>query len=165
MLYKAKYYLNKRSLLVLYYSFIRIYSNYANIAWGSTNRTNIKKINSLQKDAIRIIHCKSRFAHARHLFRKCKILNVFQLNILDNLVFMHQISNSTKNSFSHEQLFLWTHVLTPSENLWCHNRKLRKKSKIHTLPNISRSKGTQTIKFGHLLEYDTRNIFLEKSYN
>ena len=34
---KAKHYLNKRSLLVLYYSFIHTYINYRNIAWGSTN--------------------------------------------------------------------------------------------------------------------------------
>ena len=30
--------------------------------------------------------------------------------------------------------------------------------------NISRSKGNQTIKFGQLIEYNMRNIFLEKSY-
>ena len=53
-LYKAKHYLNKRSLLVLYYSFIHTYINYGNIALGSTNRTNLKRINSLQKHAIRI---------------------------------------------------------------------------------------------------------------
>ena len=33
---------------------------------------------------------------------------------------------------------------------------------IHALPNISRSKGNQTMKFGQLREYKTRNIFLEK---
>ena len=32
------------------------------------------------------------------------------------------------------------------------------------LPNISRSKGNQTVKFGQLIEYNMRNIFLEKSY-
>ena len=31
---------------------------------------------------------------------------------------------------------------------------------IHTLPNISESKGKQTIKFGQLIEYNKRNIFL-----
>ena len=31
---------------------------------------------------------------------------------------------------------------------------------IHTLPNISRSKGNQTMELGHLIEYNTRNIFL-----
>ena len=35
---------------------------------------------------------------------------------------------------------------------------------IHTLLNISRTKGNQTIKFGQLIKYNIRNIFLEKSY-
>ena len=34
---------------------------------------------------------------------------------------------------------------------------------IHILPNISRSKGNQTMKFGQLMECSMRNIFLEKS--
>ena len=32
------------------------------------------------------------------------------------------------------------------------------------LPNISRSKGNQTMKFGPFIEYNVRHIFLEKSY-
>ena len=32
------------------------------------------------------------------------------------------------------------------------------------MPNISRSKGNQTMKFGQLIDYNMRNIFLEKSY-
>ena len=35
---------------------------------------------------------------------------------------------------------------------------------IHKLPNISRSKGNQKIKFGQLIEHNMRNIFPEKSY-
>ena len=35
---------------------------------------------------------------------------------------------------------------------------------IHILSNISRSKGNQTMKFGQLIEYNMRNIFLEKLY-
>ena len=35
---------------------------------------------------------------------------------------------------------------------------------IRILPNISRSKGNQTMKFDQLIEYNVRNIFLEKSY-
>ena len=34
---------------------------------------------------------------------------------------------------------------------------------IHILPNISRSRGNQTIKFGQLIEYNMRQIFLETS--
>ena len=32
------------------------------------------------------------------------------------------------------------------------------------LPNISRNKGNQTMKFGQLTECNMRNIFLEKSF-
>ena len=33
---------------------------------------------------------------------------------------------------------------------------------IHILPNISQSKGNQTMKFDQLIEYNKRNIFLQK---
>ena len=33
------------------------------------------------------------------------------------------------------------------------------------MPNISRSKGNQVIRFGRLTECNMRNIFLEKSYS
>ena len=35
---------------------------------------------------------------------------------------------------------------------------------IHILPNISRSKGSQTMKFDQIIEYNMRNIFTEKLY-
>ena len=36
---------------------------------------------------------------------------------------------------------------------------------IHILPNISRNKGNQRMKSGQLIEYNMRNIFLEKSFS
>ena len=35
---------------------------------------------------------------------------------------------------------------------------------MHTLPNNSRSKVNLTMKFGQFIEYNMKNIFLEKSY-
>ena len=35
---------------------------------------------------------------------------------------------------------------------------------VHILLNISRSKGNQTMKFGQIIEYNMKNIFVEKSY-
>ena len=35
---------------------------------------------------------------------------------------------------------------------------------VHELSNILRSKGNQIMKFGQLIEYNKRNIFLEKLY-
>ena len=33
---------------------------------------------------------------------------------------------------------------------------------VHILPKISQSKGNQTMKFGQLVDYNKRNIFLQK---
>ena len=40
----------------------------------------------------------------------------------------------------------------------------KQKIAIQVLPNISRSKGNQTMKFGQLIEYNMAKKFLQKSY-
>ena len=76
LLYKARPFLERNVLLALYYSYIQTYINYANIAWGSTCRTNLKRINSQQKYAIRIIFNKNKFAHTREIFKEQKIFRL-----------------------------------------------------------------------------------------
>ena len=81
LLYKEKHHLNKKCVLPLYYSYVHTYINYANIAWGSTLFTNLEKIHNWQKHTIRIVR---KLVHTRHLFRLSKILNVYQINILNS---------------------------------------------------------------------------------
>ena len=40
----------------------------------------------------------------------------------------------------------------------------KQKTAIRILPNISRNKSEQTMKFGQLIAFNMRNIHLEKSY-
>ena len=49
---------------------------------------------------------------------------------------------------------------------WLHKTShlVKKTIAIHILPNISRRKGNQAIKFGELREYNMRKTFIEKSY-
>ena len=54
-----------------------------------------KSSNNQRKHVIRIKRCKDRFTHARELFREIRTLNVFQLNILNSLVFVHKIKSQT----------------------------------------------------------------------
>ena len=96
--YKAKPYLNKDSLLALYFSYIHSYINYANLVWRSTHRTYLLKINIQQKHALRLIHNKNRFYHSTELFEPCEILNVYELNLLNTVVFMHKIKSRTAPS-------------------------------------------------------------------
>ena len=91
-LHKARPYLDKRALLCLYYSHIHSFLNYANTAWCSTNRKYLKKLQSQQKHAIRIFH-ENKFAHTREHFKENNILNIYQLNIFNNLLFLHRVKN------------------------------------------------------------------------
>ena len=88
-MYKAKPNIDKYWLLSLYHSYIRSYINYGSIAWGSTTRSNLKRIYSQQKHAIQIVYSKDRLSHTKG------VLNVYQANIWRNLVFMHQINSNT----------------------------------------------------------------------
>ena len=92
--YKARDYLSKESLLSLYYAYIHTYINYANLACASTTR-NLKKIHSQQKHVFRIIFRKDKFSHTTELFLQNKVFNVYQLNILNNLIFMHKVKAET----------------------------------------------------------------------
>ena len=118
-LYKARPFLERSALLALYYSYIQTYINYANIAWGSTCRTNLKKINGQQKHPIRIIFNKNKFAHTREIFKEQKILNIYQLNILSNIIFMHCVENKTAPSIFLTKLCNPSHVYPL--NLSAHN--------------------------------------------
>ena len=60
LMYRAKPFIDKESLLALYYSYIHSYPNYANLAWGSTYLANLKKLRSQQKHAIRRDHNKTK---------------------------------------------------------------------------------------------------------
>ena len=104
LIYKAKPYLNKDSLLALYFSYIHSYINCANLVWGSTNRTYLRKINSQQNHALRLIHNKNRLYHSKELFESCEILNVYKLNLLNTVVFMHKIKSTTVTSSFLEKL-------------------------------------------------------------
>ena len=80
-------------LLMIYYFFRRIYINYGNITWGSTSKINLKKqaaSKNMQRESY-IEEISHNFTHLKYLFREIKVLNVFQLNKLNNLVFMHKI--------------------------------------------------------------------------
>ena len=91
LIYKAKPYLNKDSLLAIYFSYIHSYINYANLVQGTTHRTYLRKINSQQKHALRLIHNQNRFYHSKELCEHCEIRSVYKLNLLNNAVFMHKI--------------------------------------------------------------------------
>ena len=99
-MYQAKPYLNKYSVLALYFSYIHSYINYGYLVWGSTRRTYLRKISSQQKHLLRLIHNKNRFYHSKELFESCQIINAYKLNLLNTSIFMRKIkTRSPASSF------------------------------------------------------------------
>ena len=52
-----------------------------------------KKINLLQKRAVRFVFNEDRLSHSRPLLRKINALNVYQINLYQHLNFMHKFNN------------------------------------------------------------------------
>ena len=95
--FKARLFFNKEVIiitLILVYSYI----NYGSISWWSTCRTSLKRINSQQKHALRIIFNKSKFELTSELFKSSKILNIYKLNIFNNGVFRRKIQGKSTPS-------------------------------------------------------------------
>ena len=84
--YKASKLINSKCLQSIYFSSIHPYINYANIAWASTNKTNLKKIFGKQKQVARILFNQDIFTHARSLLKTQNALNVYQINLLQVLL-------------------------------------------------------------------------------
>ena len=92
LLYQAKQFLDENSLKALYFSYIHLYLNYANIAWASTHFTKLKTISYKQKQATRIVFNEDRLCHSRPLLRELNTLNIYQINLFQVLKFMHRFT-------------------------------------------------------------------------
>ena len=87
VLYKTIKLINSKCLRIISFFFIHSYINYANIAWVSINKTKLK----INQD---------RFTHACPLPKTLNALNVYQINLLPVLLFMHKIkTNSSPRIF------------------------------------------------------------------
>ena len=93
ILYKAKPFLNRKSMINLYFSFIHTYINYGNVAWASTTKTKLKKIYSQQKQAIKAVFNEDILSPSKELFTELKALNIYKLNIFQNLQFIFKTRN------------------------------------------------------------------------
>lgn len=91
ILYRARKVLTKMCLKNIYFSFIHSYLHYANISWASCGRTKLKRLASLQKKAVRLICNKEMFSSSKPLFQNLKILNLYKMNIFQNIFYMFKV--------------------------------------------------------------------------
>ena len=93
VLYRARKFLNHFCLKNLYFSLVHSYLNYANIAWGSTHKSKLKCLHIHQKHFCRIICNQPKTTPSKKLMIDLKILNVYQLNLYQHLIFIYKSKN------------------------------------------------------------------------
>ena len=91
VLYRASHLLDLKNVLEIHFSLIHISISYANIAWASTFKTKLQGRKKKQKHASGKTFHANRLDHTRPLLKKMKALNVYQINLIQTLKFMHKI--------------------------------------------------------------------------
>ena len=69
IIYRSRYFLPKTSLRSLYNSMVLPYRYYWNLGWGSTYKSNLKRLTILQKRAIRVVSRSGCDAHTDPIFK------------------------------------------------------------------------------------------------
>ena len=100
VMYKIRYYVNSSILMNLYYSLIYPYLLYAIQVWGLAFDSNLKKVITLQKKAIRMMtfndssyEYRGPLVHTDPLFKELKILKVNDIYKLRILQFIYDSIN------------------------------------------------------------------------
>ena len=125
ILRKARQFLNKATVLQLYYTFVYPYLSYCNIIWGNAYSTYLYKIVIMQKRIVRIIENTKFRAPTSELFNKLNILkckSIFKYQV-GQFIYKH-----TENMLP--PLFSYLFVLRSS----IHNYSTRYNSEYATWP-------------------------------
>lgn len=121
----SKHFLSTQNLKMIYYSLIHPFLQYGLMLWGSTYKKYLKKIEVLQKKAIRIV-CKTIYnEHSAPLFKRMKIPNLDCLFKLQVGKFMYTVKNKlTPTSLQN--------VFTANHNVHIYNT--RQRNDVHYKP-------------------------------
>ena len=98
---RLRHHVPLNTLLQIYRSLIFPYTLYGIAAWGQAAQSDLKKILTLQKRALRLIFFSSKISHAIPLFITSSILPVYMLYFETVSAIMHDVStSSTTNEYS-----------------------------------------------------------------
>jgi Reverse transcriptase (RNA-dependent DNA polymerase) len=91
LLSRAKNFLSQKALSMLYYATVHSHLLYCPIILSITSKSNIKKLLTMQKKALRIMSGVSYHEHTAPLFYNHKILPLDLIIELSKLIFMHAV--------------------------------------------------------------------------
>ena len=88
ILFKVRNLLNIKWKFNLYNAFFLPYINYCCVIWGSATKTNLRRINSAQKHALKLILGLPRRTSSKLVYARTKALTIEDIFKLQSLVFM-----------------------------------------------------------------------------
>ena len=98
---KARHFLNKHGLIALYFTFLYPYLSYCNHIWGSTSKTNLKKLTTLQNKAIRIISHMNARKNCDAMYNEIGIIKFVNINKYRIGRFMFRVYHGQVPDFFH----------------------------------------------------------------
>lgn len=129
ILHRAKFFLNKDLLLLLYNALILPHLTYCSVIWGSNFKTNLIPLVTMQKRAIRLITNSNYLAHTSSLFRELRLLKLHDIVAHQILLVLHD--------FLYDRL-----PLSLSSKLSLHEPSHSTRRKYHFSERISSSEGS-----------------------
>ena len=139
ILTKIRHYVNSSILVQLYYSLIYPFLTYEVLAWGDTYKTNLQKIITSQKRAIRIITFSGINDHWSPLIKKLSILKFFDLVQFYIALFAFDYHTNKLPP-------IFNHYFIPISTIHHYNNRLASKSS-YSLPKIKTNYGKFSSKF------------------
>lgn len=131
---RIKFFIQKATLVTLYYSLIFPHLYYGNLVWGATFKSHLNKLYSLQKKFFHITknYLNQTYRHDVSIFfNQYNILTIFELNIYKSSIFYFKIitTNSTQynitlihnNSTRSKNKLLLNHNVIPKKSLVTRN--------------------------------------------
>ena len=94
IIYRAKHFLNRDSLICLYHAFLYPYLVYCVSIWGGSNVTTLSPIIKVQKRAVRCIMSASKYSSTALFFKELHILHFQQIYKLQILLFVYRYKMS-----------------------------------------------------------------------
>ena len=95
IIHKSRFFLSTHSLRTLYNSMILPYLYYRNLAWAGTYKSNLQRIVTLQKRALRIVSNSTYIAHTGPIFKELNLLKFHYIHSFQLVTFMFSFQNST----------------------------------------------------------------------
>ena len=97
-LQEQDFFLPKPCLKTLYYCLVYPYLHYCIIVWGSTYKTNLRRLVSLQKRVIRIISKSTFDSHSDPIFKELELLKLFDIRQIELGKLMFSFNHSLFSS-------------------------------------------------------------------